>query len=201
MGEVRNEWRPESAEIFISEIFYGRQAVFNEDSFSRIIWVGGVKTFPSKISSGAQSEDLGPSLTIQNKTNNGELPFSKLRYRLGVLLIYAVWAKEMEDQGGVSFPIFHTNQASTPADGRPLYVARVRTITVAGGFCINHCARELTGSRKFSLSLKATPTLAIRQAFLRNAKAFMYGGLVTNHSGRRPSSRRYSTNFTLDASI
>ena len=36
-----------------------------EDFFSRIIWVGGVKKFPSKISSGAQSEDLGPSLTIQ----------------------------------------------------------------------------------------------------------------------------------------
>ena len=31
----------------------------------RIIWVGGVINFPSKISSGAQSEDLGPSLTIQ----------------------------------------------------------------------------------------------------------------------------------------
>ena len=43
------------------------QAVSYKDFFSRIIWVGRVKTFPRKKSSGAQSEDLGPSLifTIQ----------------------------------------------------------------------------------------------------------------------------------------
>ena len=29
-----------------AEIFYGRQAVFYEDFFSRITWVGGVKQFP-----------------------------------------------------------------------------------------------------------------------------------------------------------
>ena len=39
-------WRPESAEYLFSEILYGRQAVFYEDFFSIIIWVGGVKTFP-----------------------------------------------------------------------------------------------------------------------------------------------------------
>ena len=32
--------------ICCSEIFYGRQAVSYEEMFSRIIWVGGVKTFP-----------------------------------------------------------------------------------------------------------------------------------------------------------
>ena len=39
-------------------------AVSYDDFFSRVIWVGGVKTFSCKISSGAQSEDLEPSLTI-----------------------------------------------------------------------------------------------------------------------------------------
>ena len=52
------------------------------------------------------------------------------------------YGRKKEDPEGVSCPTFHTDQASTPNDCRPLYVARVRTITVAGGFCINHCARE-----------------------------------------------------------
>ena len=38
--------------------------------FSRIIWVGGVKNFPWKISSGAQSEDLGSSLMTQEFFSN-----------------------------------------------------------------------------------------------------------------------------------
>ena len=41
------------------------KAVSYEEIFPRIFGVGGVKTFPWKISSGSQSEDLGPSLTIQ----------------------------------------------------------------------------------------------------------------------------------------
>ena len=64
MGEVRNDDKKVRKYSF-SEIFYGRQAVFYDDFFPRIIWVGGVKKFPSKISSGAQSENLKPSLTIQ----------------------------------------------------------------------------------------------------------------------------------------
>ena len=62
MGEVRNGDQ-KVRKILFSEIFYGRQAVSDEDFFSRIIWVGGVRKFPSKISPGAQSEDLEPSLT------------------------------------------------------------------------------------------------------------------------------------------
>ena len=64
MGEVRSGDQ-KVREYLFSEIFYDRHAVFYEYFFSRIIWVGGVKTFPGKISSGAQSEDLEPSLTIQ----------------------------------------------------------------------------------------------------------------------------------------
>ena len=64
MDEVRNGDQKVRKYLF-PEIFYGRQAVSYEDFFSRIIWVGGVKKFPSKISSGAQSEDLEPFLTIQ----------------------------------------------------------------------------------------------------------------------------------------
>ena len=64
MGEVRNGDKKVRKYLF-SEIFYGRQAVSYEDFFSIIIWVGGVKKIPRKKSSGAQSEDLEPSLTIQ----------------------------------------------------------------------------------------------------------------------------------------
>ena len=51
--------------MFISEILYGRQAVFYEQLFfkSYLGWRGQKNYF--KISSGAQSEDLEPSLTIQ----------------------------------------------------------------------------------------------------------------------------------------
>ena len=55
MGEVRNGDQKVRKYSF-SEIFYGRQAVFYDDFFPRIIWVGGVKKIPLKISSGAQSE-------------------------------------------------------------------------------------------------------------------------------------------------
>ena len=44
---------------------YVSQAVSYEEIFPRNFGVGGVKKFPWKISSGAQSEDLGPSLTIE----------------------------------------------------------------------------------------------------------------------------------------
>ena len=47
MGEVRNGDQKVRKYLF-SEILYGRQAVFYEVFFSRIIWVGGVKKFPSK---------------------------------------------------------------------------------------------------------------------------------------------------------
>ena len=45
----------------------GCKAVSYEKFSSRTIWVGGVKKIPWKKSSGAQSEDLGPSLPITNQ--------------------------------------------------------------------------------------------------------------------------------------
>ena len=45
MGEVRNGDQKVRKYLF-SEILYGRQAVFYEDFFLRMIWVGGVKTLP-----------------------------------------------------------------------------------------------------------------------------------------------------------
>ena len=51
--------------IFIFRIFYGRQAAFYEDFFFKELFgLEGSKT-SLKISSGAQSEDLEPSLTTQ----------------------------------------------------------------------------------------------------------------------------------------
>ena len=47
MGEVRNGDQ-EVRKYLFSEIFYGRQAVFYEDFFSRIIWIGGVKKMLEK---------------------------------------------------------------------------------------------------------------------------------------------------------
>ena len=47
MGEVRNGDQKVRKHLF-SEILYGRQAVFYEDFFSRIIWVGGVQKSPWK---------------------------------------------------------------------------------------------------------------------------------------------------------
>ena len=47
MGEVRNGDHKVRKYSF-SEIFYGRQAVFYDDFFPRIIWVGGVKKFLEK---------------------------------------------------------------------------------------------------------------------------------------------------------
>ena len=67
MGEVRNDGDQKVRKYLFSEIFYGRQAVSYEDFFSRIIWVEGVKKFPGKVESGAQSEDLEPSLTIHKQ--------------------------------------------------------------------------------------------------------------------------------------
>ena len=45
MGEVRNGDK-KMREYLFSEIFYGRQAVPYEETFSRSIWVGGVKIIP-----------------------------------------------------------------------------------------------------------------------------------------------------------
>ena len=45
MGEVRNGDQKVRKHLF-SEILYGRQAVFYEDFFSRIIWVGRVQKSP-----------------------------------------------------------------------------------------------------------------------------------------------------------
>ena len=42
MGEVRNGDQKVRKHLF-SEILYGRQAVFYEEFFPRIIWVGGVQ--------------------------------------------------------------------------------------------------------------------------------------------------------------
>ena len=44
-GEVRNGDQ-KVRKYYFPEILYGRQAVFHEDFFSRIIWVGGVKRYP-----------------------------------------------------------------------------------------------------------------------------------------------------------
>ena len=64
MGEVRNGDQKVRKYLF-SGIFYGRQAVFYKDFFSKnyLSWRGKKKSL--KISSGAQSEDLEPSLTTQ----------------------------------------------------------------------------------------------------------------------------------------
>ena len=45
MGEVRNGVQ-KVRKYLLSETFYGPQAVSYEDIFSRIIRVGGIKTFP-----------------------------------------------------------------------------------------------------------------------------------------------------------
>ena len=63
MGEVRNGDQKVRKKIF-SEILYGRQAVFYEDFFQNYLGWRGPK-ISLKISSGAQSENLEPSLTIQ----------------------------------------------------------------------------------------------------------------------------------------
>ena len=63
MGEVRNGDQKVRKHLF-SEILYGRQAVFYEDFFQELFGLEGSK-LSLKISSGAQSEDLEPSLTIQ----------------------------------------------------------------------------------------------------------------------------------------
>ena len=65
MGDEVHNGDQKVRKYLFSEIFYGRQAVSYEGIFSRIILVGGVKQIPLKKMSGAQSEDLGPSLTIQ----------------------------------------------------------------------------------------------------------------------------------------
>ena len=64
MGEVRNGDQKVRKYLF-SKIFYGRQAVFYEELFLKnyLGWRG--QNISLKISSGAQSEDFEPSLTIQ----------------------------------------------------------------------------------------------------------------------------------------
>ena len=49
----------------LHDVSFVPEAVSYEEIFPRNFGVGGVTKFPWKISSGAQSEDLGPSLTIQ----------------------------------------------------------------------------------------------------------------------------------------
>ena len=66
--------------MFISEILYGRQAVFYEQLFFKsYLGCRGQKNY-FKISSGAQSEDLEPPLTIQEF-------FSKKKF----LVLYAAY--------------------------------------------------------------------------------------------------------------
>ena len=65
------------------------EAVSYEEIFPRNFGVGGVKKFPWRISSGAQSEDLGPSLTIQEF-------FSKKIY----LILYAPYFVVREEGMG-----------------------------------------------------------------------------------------------------
>ena len=64
MGEVRNGDEKVRKYLF-SEILYDRQAVFYKELFFKnyLGWRG--QKISLKISSGAQSEDLEPSLTIQ----------------------------------------------------------------------------------------------------------------------------------------
>ncbi|CAB1110044.1 unnamed protein product [Ectocarpus sp. CCAP 1310/34] len=75
------------------------------------------------------------------------------------------------------------------------------TTPVAEAKHLSHCPLVLVGSRKVSLSLNATPTRPILKARFKIAKACLYGGLVTTHSGRRPSSQKVSTNVSVVASI
>ena len=63
MGEVRNGDQKVRKYLF-SEIFYGRQGVFTSDFLKNYLGRRG-QTISLKISSGAQSEDLEPFLTIQ----------------------------------------------------------------------------------------------------------------------------------------
>ena len=64
MGEIRNGDQKFRKHLF-SEILYGRPAVFYEEFFFKnyLGWRG--PKISLKISSGAQSENLEPSLTIQ----------------------------------------------------------------------------------------------------------------------------------------
>ena len=50
--------------VKLSPLLLLSQAVSYKENFPRNFGVGGVKKIPWKISSGTQSEDLGPSLTI-----------------------------------------------------------------------------------------------------------------------------------------
>ena len=47
--------------IYFPKCFMAVRPFFMRIFFSRIIWVGGVKKFPWKISSDAQSENIEPS--------------------------------------------------------------------------------------------------------------------------------------------
>ena len=73
---------------------------------------------------------------------------------------HSVGVKKMEETQTISGRTFHANQSSTPEDYLPLYLARLRTITVEDRFSISHCARDQSGSKKLSRSLNATPTVA-----------------------------------------
>ena len=73
--EISEVSYPYTFPLIVDTVLY-IQAVSYKEFFSRIIWVGGVRTFPRKKSSGAQSEDLGPSLifTIQELKKKRDIP-------------------------------------------------------------------------------------------------------------------------------
>ena len=60
--DVQNGWEENTHTHTLLVVSY-------EESFPRNFGVGGVKTISWKISSGARSEDLGPSLTIQENSS------------------------------------------------------------------------------------------------------------------------------------
>ena len=86
-------------------------------------------------------------------------------FRIRLEVATALWtpnpavANNVEKAQAISGRTFQTNQASTPADCLTLYVARLTTITVDGGFATSHCAREGKGPKKLrqSLSTQACP--------------------------------------------
>ena len=119
-----------------------------------------------------------------------------------VFLIYAGNAKKNAGRlrSSSTRPPFHTIHASVELHFLPRYVARGSITMLWGGLSLSHCPLLLVGSRKVSLSLNATPTRPTLKARFKMAKACLYGGLVTTHSGRRASSPKESENASVVAS-
>ena len=122
--------------------------------------------------------------------------------RYEVFLIYAGNAKKNAGRllSSSTRPPFHTIHACVNLHFLPRYVARGSITMLWGGLSLSHCPLLLVGSRKVSLSLNATPPRPTFKARFKMAKACLYGGLVTTHSGRRASSPKASENTSVVAS-